>query len=123
MNKRQLVENILSFSEFNIGDKVTITHHSQEPRKDDVVELGVVKKFGYNCTDELIIGVEIIKKYEPWLTYWASEKDRGQSHAINKGLERATGNIFAWLNSDDLYAPSALQRVGGLLAGKDDRRR
>lgn len=55
--------------------------------------------------------VEIIKKYEPWITYWVSETDRGQSHAINKGFDRATGDIFAWLCSDDLYAPGALHRV------------
>jgi glycosyltransferase involved in cell wall biosynthesis len=54
---------------------------------------------------------EIIKGYQPWLTYWVSEEDRGQSHAINKGLERATGEIVAWLNSDDLYLPSALSQV------------
>ncbi len=48
--------------------------------------------------------VEIIKKYEPWLTYWVSEKDRGQSHAINKGFKRSTGDIMNWLCSDDLLA-------------------
>ena len=55
--------------------------------------------------------VEIIKKYEPWLTYWESKPDRGQSHAINKGLKRATGEIFAWLNSDDRYLPNAVFTV------------
>ena len=55
--------------------------------------------------------LEIIKRYSPWLTYWVSEKDRGQSHAINKGMARATGDVLAWLNSDDLYLPNALARV------------
>jgi glycosyltransferase involved in cell wall biosynthesis len=54
--------------------------------------------------------VEIIKKYEPWLAYWISEKDRGQAHAINKGFARASGNIYAYLNSDDVYEPGALYR-------------
>ena len=55
--------------------------------------------------------VEIIKKYEKHLAYWISEKDKGQAHAINKGFARCTGEIMAWLNSDDLYAPGALQCV------------
>lgn len=59
-------------------------------------------------TDET---VDVLRRYEPWLAYWVSEPDRGQTHAINKGLERATGEIFAYLNSDDLLAPGALFRV------------
>ena len=55
--------------------------------------------------------VDIIKKYADRLNYWVSEADRGQSHAINKGFERATGEIFGWLNSDDWYHPGALQAV------------
>jgi len=55
--------------------------------------------------------VEIIKKYEPWLTYWVSEPDHGQSHAINKGWQRATGDIIAYLNSDDIYLPGSLKIV------------
>lgn len=52
--------------------------------------------------------IEIIQKYAPWLAYWESEKDRGQSHAINKGWAKATGEVLAWLNSDDVYTPGAL---------------
>jgi glycosyltransferase involved in cell wall biosynthesis len=55
--------------------------------------------------------VEIIKKYSPWLTYWVSEPDRGQSHAINKGFSRARGEIFSWLNSDDFLLPRALSYI------------
>lgn len=55
--------------------------------------------------------VEIIKKYQPWITYWISEGDRGQTHAINKGLAKATGEILAYLNSDDYYLPETLFRV------------
>jgi glycosyltransferase involved in cell wall biosynthesis len=74
--------------------------------------------------------VEMIKKYEPWLTHWASERDRGQAHAINKGFERATGEIGAYLNSDDFYLPGALahsaesfSRLGwDLLIGRSDVR-
>jgi glycosyltransferase involved in cell wall biosynthesis len=56
--------------------------------------------------------VEIIKKYEHWITYWVSEQDEGQSDAINKGLKQATGEVFNWLNSDDYYLPNALLTVG-----------
>lgn len=55
--------------------------------------------------------VEIIKKYESKLAYWVSEPDRGQSHAINKGWQRATGEIVAWLNSDDTYEPDAIRKT------------
>jgi glycosyltransferase involved in cell wall biosynthesis len=52
--------------------------------------------------------IEIIKKYSKYLSYWTSEKDKGQSNAINKGFEKSTGDILAWLNSDDIYLPGAL---------------
>jgi len=52
--------------------------------------------------------VEIIKKYQPWIKFWVSEPDRGQSHAINKGFEYAKGEIFGWLNSDDYYYPGGI---------------
>lgn len=55
--------------------------------------------------------VDIIKKYSDRITYWVSEKDRGQTNAINKGLQRATGEIINWLNSDDQLMPGALQKV------------
>lgn len=53
--------------------------------------------------------VEIIKKYEPYLAYWVSERDRGQSDGINKGFERCTGDYIAWMNSSDCYMPNAFQ--------------
>ncbi|HEX3716447.1 MAG TPA: glycosyltransferase family 2 protein [Verrucomicrobiae bacterium] len=55
--------------------------------------------------------VEIIKKYSDHIDFWLSEKDRGQSHAINKGIARCTGEIFNWINSDDLLMPGALRAV------------
>ena len=58
--------------------------------------------------------VDTIKRYEPWLASWVSERDRGQSHAINKGIQRATGEILFWLNSDDLCLPDSFHRVAGV---------
>lgn len=77
-----------------------------------------VLKQGYPNLEYIIIdggstdnSVVVIKKYEPWLAYWVSEPDRGQSHAINKGIRQASGNILLWLNSDDLCLPDAFRRV------------
>lgn len=64
--------------------------------------------------------VEIIKKHADRLAYWASEPDKGQSHAINKGFTQSTGEIFYWLNSDDLLMPSAVKiAVACLLSNPD----
>src|SRR5438067_1764013 len=52
--------------------------------------------------------VEIIRRYEKQLAWWVSEKDKGQTSAINKGLTRATGDLHAYINSDDLLAPGSL---------------
>jgi glycosyltransferase involved in cell wall biosynthesis len=62
-------------------------------------------------TDE---SVEIIKKYEKHLAYWVSEPDDGLYHAIQKGFEKSTGEIMAWINSDDMYHRGAFSIVAEL---------
>jgi len=56
--------------------------------------------------------LSILRKYAPWLAYWVSEADRGQPHAINKGLAVASGSLFGFINSDDLLLPGALLAAG-----------
>lgn len=53
--------------------------------------------------------VEIIKKYKKYLDYWISEKDKGQSHALNKGFKLCTGEYIGWQNSDDIYLPNVFE--------------
>ena len=60
--------------------------------------------------------VEIIREYEPWLAYWRTGPDGGQSAAIAQGFQRATGEIMGWLNSDDRYLMGTLGRVAKFLA-------
>lgn len=58
----------------------------------------------------------IIERHAQRLAWWCSEADRGQAHAINKALQRATGEVFGWINSDDLLLPDALTLVSQAFA-------
>lgn len=58
--------------------------------------------------------VEIIKKYEDRLHYWVSESDDGHGDALNKGFSHTTGEIMAWINSDDKYTPWTLKTVADI---------
>ena len=63
--------------------------------------------------------VEIIKKYEPWIAHWESKRDRGQAHAINKGLNCSTGYWFQNINSDDVLSLGALGTVAAAPSNAD----
>jgi glycosyltransferase involved in cell wall biosynthesis len=54
---------------------------------------------------------EIVNKFKEHISYWTSEPDNGQSHALNKGFKCAHGDIYGWLNSDDLYAEGAFSKA------------
>ncbi|MGO4666565.1 glycosyltransferase family 2 protein [Bosea sp. 2RAB26] len=58
--------------------------------------------------------VEVIQEHADALAYWVTERDGGQYDAINRGFARATGDVFAWLNSDDVYFPWTLKTVAAL---------
>jgi glycosyltransferase involved in cell wall biosynthesis len=61
-----------------------------------------------SSTDE---SINILRKYERWLTYWVSEPDRGQAHALKKGFDKARGELLGWTNADDLLARGAVRAL------------
>jgi glycosyltransferase involved in cell wall biosynthesis len=81
---------------------------------------------GYEQLEYLVVdggstdgSVEIIERYADRLAWWVSEPDEGQTDAINKGLARATGEIVAYINSDDYYLPEAFEEAVTALASTD----
>lgn len=64
--------------------------------------------------------VEIIKKYADRLSYWVSEPDKGLYDAVQKGFSKSTGEIMAWINSDDLYSYNALSLVADIFSKHQD---
>lgn len=126
--RRYVSEEIRSFVSRPLFDKQTLLSNKDQdfPRISVIVpsfnqaqylERTILSILNQNYPNlELIIidgastdgSVDIIKKYERYLTCWISEKDNGQAEAINKGFKIAKGDIIAWQNSDDLYLPNAL---------------
>lgn len=64
--------------------------------------------------------VEIIKKYEKYLTYWQSKPDGGQYAAVEEGFRRSTGEILTWINSDDMLLPGALRKAAAIFLNRPD---
>ena len=122
--KNGFLEEILSIKDFNeekIWPKISIVmpsfNHSQYIERSI---LSVLNQ-GYPNLELIIIDggsidgtVEIIKKYSKYIDYWISEKDKGQSDALNKGFQKASGQIYGWLNSDDVYLPKTFSYNRGL---------
>jgi len=63
---------------------------------------------------------DVIRRYADRLAWWVSEKDRGQTDAINKGFAQAHGEILAWLNSDDTYQPGAVSEAVAFLRDRPE---
>ena len=84
-----------------IEDTILSVLHQNYPNLEFIIVDG-------GSTDQTI---SILQKYSDKLTWWISEKDQGQSDAINKGLEKATGTIVNWLCSDDMLMPNALYHI------------
>ena len=72
---------------------------------------------GGSCDGSL----DIIKKYEKYLSFWLSENDSGQSEALNKGFIKCNGEIYGWLNSDDIYLPNAFKDAAKSLLENPDK--
>ena len=87
-----------------IGETITSLLNQDYENKEIIIIDG-------GSNDESIVN---IKKHEDQITYWVSEKDRGQSHAINKGFRLATGTLLTWLNSDDILLPGSLKAVADI---------
>ena len=109
--------------------------YNQAPFLEETIRSVVLQ--GYPNLEYIIIdggstdgSVDIIKKYEPWLHYWESQKDQGQAQAINKGWKISSGAFLSWINSDDVLKPQSLFRVmeqfenhasAGLIYGDNER--
>lgn len=65
--------------------------------------------------------IDVIKKYEKYITYWVTERDGGQAEAINKGFSKSTGEIMGWINSDDVYLPGILNYISSIVDVKQSK--
>lgn len=93
------------------------TNYNYGDYLDDCMQ-SVVSSRGFDRVDYIVMdggstdgSVDIVKKYEPHLKHWQSERDEGMYHAIQAGFEKSDAPYMGWLNSDDQLAPWALQTV------------
>lgn len=99
---------------FNQGDYLEATIRSVLLQAYPNLEYRIIDG---GSTDE---SLDIIRRYEPWLAGWTSEADAGPADALNRGFAQATGDLLAWLNADDLYAPGALHAAAEALMRQPD---
>lgn len=66
--------------------------------------------------------IDVIKQYSSLIDYWVSEQDKGQSDALNNGFSVADGEIYGWLNSDDLYMPGAIAKAVAALSSNPEKK-
>lgn len=91
---------------FNQGRFIAYTLQSLVDQQYPNLELIIIDG---GSTDDT---VSVIKRYESYISSWVSEPDAGQTSAINKGFARSTGEIMAWINSDDMVVPGTLNYIG-----------
>lgn len=113
----------MSTLELNIYPKITIV--TPNFNQVDFLEETIVSVLsqGYPNLEYIIIdggstdgSLELIKKYEKQLAYWVSEPDKGMYEAIQKGFDKSTGEIMAWINSDDMYHRNAFFTVAEIFS-------
>ena len=107
----------------NIAPKISIVTPSFNQSQFIEQTISSILSQNYSNLEYIIIdggstdgSVEVIKKYERYLKFWCSEPDLGQYDAINKGFAHSTGEIMAWLNSDDMYFPWTLKTVASIMS-------
>lgn len=88
-----------------------------------------VHEQGYPNLEHIVIDggstdgtVDVIRRFDDQIAFWSSEPDDGQTDALIKGFSKATGDIFCWLNSDDLFVPTTLMEVAAFFDSHDEAR-
>jgi len=100
---------------FNQGTLIEETIQSVVDQGYPNLEYIVIDGGSTDCTRN------VLEQYDDQISYWVSEADRGQAHAVNKGISRATGDVIGYLNSDDLLTSNALSVIGNHVRGHTDR--
>ena len=125
MNKYNLSKNFLyelnrdrDIKKDDVSPKISIVMPSYNQAQFIEWSILSILNQDYSNTEFIIIDggstdgtIDLIKKYEREITLWISEKDQGQSDALNKGFKYCTGEIYGWLNSDDIYLPDAFKNA------------